>query len=867
MSSINRSGLHITSAFMMSTIVFFGFGTVNAVAAACGSGTPAVSTDKQDYPPSATAAISGSGFACGQVLSVLVTAPDGTTRSGNGAGSAGPDSVTTDGNGAFVLSYALSGTLPGGGTYTGQLGAYRVAVVNSSSVVLARAAFTDGQSFHTCALTTSGGVKCWGQGNSGQVGNGTYADSPTPVDVTGLTSGVAQITLGDYHTCALTTNGGVKCWGRNLDGQLGNGTQISSALPVDVIGLTSGVAQISAGESYTCAVMTSGGAKCWGGNYSGELGNGTYVNSAAPVDVTGLTSGVAQISTGEGDTCVVTTSGGAKCWGYNGTGQLGNGTYGDSATPGDVTGLASGTFQIRVGSSHVCALTTNGGAKCWGDNYYGELGVGAFPTAYPYGSAVPVDVSGLTSGVAQISPGGLHTCALTTSGSVQCWGYNIYGSLGNGTNVNSAAPVNVIGLASGIAQISTGYFHACGLTTGGGVKCWGYDGNGELGDGMFQSLVPKPVDVIGLTGGAIALPDAPGSIAVLDAIAPTASPITQLPAANIHGWNNSDVTVTWNWTDNAGGSGIDTANCTTSSISSGEGTAVNVAATCNDLAGNTGHASYTVKVDKTNPTITPTATKADSTAYTSGTWTNQTVTVHYTCGDSLSGVATCPTDQIFSANGSTSTNGTATDMAGNSASSSFVLVQVDKTAPALSPVISPNPVLLNGLATAISGATDGLSGLALQGCGAVVTASAGLKTVTCTATDNAGNTNSAIVSYVVNYTFSGFLAPVNNLPVINTGKAGKTYPVKWQLTDTNGAYVSALTAAASITFKSTSCSAFTGDPTDALETSASGGTSLRYDSTANQYVYNWSTPPAGCYTLFLTLDSGQVFSADFNLTK
>ena len=173
----------------------------------------------------------------------------------------------------------------------------------------------------------------------GELGDETTTDRTTPVDVSGLTSGVAAVSAGGDHNCALTTAGGLKCWGVN-GGRLGDGTTTNRTTPVDVVGLTSGVAAVSAGGVHSCALTTAGGLKCWGVNSSGQLGDGTTTSSTTPVDVTGLTSGVAAVSAAGTNTCALTTAGGLKCWGANTLGQLGDGATLLRTTPVDVVGFA-----------------------------------------------------------------------------------------------------------------------------------------------------------------------------------------------------------------------------------------------------------------------------------------------------------------------------------------------------------------------------------------------------------------------------------------------------------------------------------------------------------------------------------------------
>jgi alpha-tubulin suppressor-like RCC1 family protein len=349
---------------------------------------------------------------------------------------------------------------------------------------------------HTCALTGVGGVECWGHNGFGELGDGTTTNRATPVPVAGLSSGAVAIAAGNsYHTCALMSSGGVECWGDNSEGELGDGTTIQRSTPVPVSGL-SGVVAIAAGSYHTCALRSAGGVECWGDNSYGQLGDGTTIQRSTPVPVSGLSSVVA-IAAGDSHTCAVTSAGGVECWGDNTYGQLGNGTTIQANTPLPVSGL-SGVVAIAAGGGHTCALTSTGGVGCWGDNSHGELGDGTTVQRN-----TPVAVSGLGSGVRAVAAGAVHTCALLSVGRVLCWGYNINGQLGDGTTTDRHTPVVVSGVGGGVVAMAAAYDHTCAAMAAGLLLCWGSNNSGQLGNGTPIGLpVPKVVLGFGLGGTA-----------------------------------------------------------------------------------------------------------------------------------------------------------------------------------------------------------------------------------------------------------------------------------------------------------------------------------------------------------------------------
>ncbi len=399
--------------------------------------------------------------------------------------------AVTQGGGAVCWGDGLSGQL-GDGAY--ESSPTPVAVSGLASGVTAIASGW----VHSCALLTNGTSKCWGYDGAGQFADGTQDDSSSPVASSRLTESVVSLVAGEVHTCGLTARGGVLCWGGDMDFQLGDNRPLGLSSPGQVTGLGSGVTAISAGQFFTCALNSAGAVLCWGNDAVGELGTGSYAAATSLPVATKIKTGGKAIAAGSEHACALTNAGGVLCWGLNDYGELGDGTTDRSADPVVVTGLSSPATAIGAGHRHSCALDSSGKVLCWGWNWYGQLGDGTTTD-----SSVPVAVGGVSAAKA-LSTGGWHSCAVTAIGGVLCWGDNAFGQLGNGTTTSSTVAVAVTGISSGIASVAAGDEHTCAVTTAGGVLCWGLNNYGQLGDGTTTNS-SSPVPVAGLSSGVAAV--------------------------------------------------------------------------------------------------------------------------------------------------------------------------------------------------------------------------------------------------------------------------------------------------------------------------------------------------------------------------
>lgn len=353
---------------------------------------------------------------------------------------------------------------------------------------------------HACGIAR-GRVFCWGTSAPGGLGLGAVTSSSSPQLVGGVLAGkeAVEVSAGTDTTCVRTVDGLAYCWGEGSSGQLGNGASMDSSVPVAVNDLAN-VTSISVGSTHVCAVADKS-AFCWGNGAYGSLGNGDKNNRSAPtyVSTAGLLSGrtIWDIAAGDTHSCAV-ADGLAFCWGLNANGQLGNTTNTDALTPAAVyTGaalLGRVVTQISAGAAHSCAVA-NSQAFCWGANTYGRLGDG---TAYNRTSPVAVVDAVMTGKVTDISAGSTHSCA-AAGNKAYCWGYGGSGALGDGTSSTLYSPVLTVGTNTGrtVTKVSAGTNFSCG-TGDTPAACWGAGLLGQIGSGGATNVsIPTNVALAG----------------------------------------------------------------------------------------------------------------------------------------------------------------------------------------------------------------------------------------------------------------------------------------------------------------------------------------------------------------------------------
>ncbi|MEU4215031.1 hypothetical protein [Actinoplanes sp. NPDC026623] len=344
---------------------------------------------------------------------------------------------------------------------------------------------------HTCAITSLGGLYCWGDDSSGQLGDGARAHAFGQV-VPALPAAV-QVDAGAAHTCAIDLRGSAHCWGDDSAGQLGDGGHADRDTPVRVAALSGrNLVEIATGARHSCAVDDEGVAWCWGDGSHGQLGAPGVRGSALPVRVstrTGMRDPVVGISAGRDTTCATTAAGAAFCWGSDAYGQLGAAGRGDRAEPAAVArGPMRGKIRdVSVGGTQTCAVDADGRAYCWGSRALGSR------AARPQAGPVAV---GLAGAFDEVAAGGEHTCGLDRAGRAFCWGKGAGGRLGNGGGALRTAPVGVrAGLV--LRDVDAGDQHTCAFDTRGYAYCWGVGANGRLGTPR-SAAVAVPVQVKGL---------------------------------------------------------------------------------------------------------------------------------------------------------------------------------------------------------------------------------------------------------------------------------------------------------------------------------------------------------------------------------
>ena len=381
----------------------------------------------------------------------------------------------------------------------------------STALVHESRSITAGDS-HTCAIRL-GRVYCWGLNTSGQLGDGTTTSRSTAVGPLKLSDGtilenIVSIDAQDTATCAITVGGSMYCWGTESNGEFGDGTTAATTrlYPTQVLAAANtpltNVIGLAMGDTHTCVIRTGGELWCMGYNTSGQLGDGTATARSYPVKI--ISSGVQQVSADYSETCAIVASA-LKCWGINGNGQLGDGTSTNRNVPTQVTGMTSGVTDVSAGYIHTCAIQ-NGSAFCWGYNAYGQLGIGnatqmLAPTQVVSYAGISFNKDVVNIESSESNPE--HTCLTKVGGVLYCFGVGANSALANGGTSNYQSPVASTLWTSGVTEIATGYQYTC-VVQNGQASCTGYNNYGQVGNGtVTTSAIANPSSVVNNYAGSL----------------------------------------------------------------------------------------------------------------------------------------------------------------------------------------------------------------------------------------------------------------------------------------------------------------------------------------------------------------------------
>jgi uncharacterized repeat protein (TIGR02543 family) len=376
--------------------------------------------------------------------------------------------------------------------------------------------------YHSSALTSTGRLFIWGYNEYGQLGDGEYTNSIVPVDITnrlnlGVGEKIVSISLGGYHSSALTSTGRIFTWGNNDYGQLGDGTTIDKTTPTDItslfsLGVGEKITSIYMGYYHSSALTSTGRLFTWGRNFYGELGDGTMIDKIIPTEITNqfeLPEGdiISTVSLGNFHSSALTISGHLFTWGDNFFGQIGDETLVDRNLPVDITNrfnleVGEEIVSICLGGYHSSAITSFDRLFTWGLNYYGQLGDGT-----NLDKTIPTEITsqfnlGESDEFDSVHLGAYHSSVLTTSGHLFTWGYNDFGILGDGTMIDKTIPIDVttqfgLGVGEKIISSPLAYYNSSVFTSIGRIFIWGWNGWGQLGDGTTtNTIIPSEITSI-----------------------------------------------------------------------------------------------------------------------------------------------------------------------------------------------------------------------------------------------------------------------------------------------------------------------------------------------------------------------------------